>query len=69
MIVFRWIMGIITGLLASGAAGSMLIYMLNGDDRLGELSRRLGRLLGAAALFWFNLEIWGRVIWTLIHWP
>jgi hypothetical protein len=21
-----------------------------------------------ACLTWFNVEVWGRVIWTIIHW-
>ena len=56
---------------------------VSNPERVGrEFKRRLGDptpvMLGgaphsvpsllAALLFWFNSEVWGRVVWTLIHW-
>jgi arylsulfatase len=37
-------------------------------DRLKELGTRLRHFTILIALFWFNLEIWGRVVWTILTW-
>ena len=29
---------------------------------------RLSRWATIAILFWFNVEVWGRVVWTIITW-
>ena len=68
MTIFRWIMGIIAGLALSGWLVVLLLYVVNGDDRFKDLGTRLRQLVITIGLFWFNLEIWGRVIWTLIEW-
>jgi hypothetical protein len=33
-----------------------------------ERARSFRRGAYMALLFWFNVEVWGRVIWTIIHW-
>jgi hypothetical protein len=66
--VFRWIMGVIGGLLAAGWFTTVALYVTAGDDRFKELGTRLRRWTITIALFWFNIEIWGRVIWTVITW-
>ena len=33
-----------------------------------DRARVLRRWFTTVALFWFNVEVWGRVIWTIIHW-
>ena len=40
------------------------------DLGLGRLerARSLRRGTYLACLTWFNVEVWGRVIWTIIHW-
>lgn len=68
MIVFRWILAVLTGLLMTGGLVSFVAYMITGDDSWNTLARRFGRWVWAACLFWFNVEIWGRVLWTLFHW-
>ena len=68
MTIFRWIMGIIGGLALSGWLVVLLLYVVNGDDRFKDLGTRLRQLVFTIGLFWFNLEIWGRVIWTIIEW-
>ena len=68
MTIFRWIMGIIAGLLLSGWLVVLLLYVVNGDDRFKDLGVRLRQMVITIGLFWFNLEIWGRVIYTIVTW-
>ncbi|MEP7101401.1 MAG: hypothetical protein ABI781_12885 [Burkholderiales bacterium] len=68
MTVFRWIIGVITALLASGCALSFVLFMALDINVWLERARTLRRGTYLACLFWFNVEIWGRVIWTIIHW-
>ena len=68
MTVLRWIIGVLTALLATGAILTFVGYMLEGDDRWLVYARNFRRWVWSACLFWFNCEIWGRVIWTLVHW-
>lgn len=68
MTVFRWIMGVLLGLFAAGWAFTFLLYVLRDDDRLRELGTRMRRWTITLGLFWFNFEIWGRVIWTIWTW-
>jgi hypothetical protein len=68
MTVVRWILGVVLGLFAAGWAFTFLLYVLRDDDRLRELGTRLRRWTITIGLFWFNVEIWGRVIWTIVTW-
>jgi transposase len=68
MTVFRWIIGVLSAVLASGAVLSFVIFMLRDDESWIELARRFRRWTTTAVLFWFNVEVWGRVVWTLVHW-
>ena len=68
MTIFRWIMGVIGGLFAAGWLFTFLLYVLRDDDRLKELGARLRQYTILIALFWFNFEIWGRVVWTIFTW-
>ena len=68
MTVFRWIIGVLTALLASGAVLGFVLFLLQDRNDWIVLARRFRRWTWAACLFWFNVEIWGRVIWTLFHW-
>jgi len=66
--VFRWIIGVIAALMAVGALTSLAINLAS-DSRLWlERARRFRRWLWLACLLWFNVEVWGRVIWTIIRW-
>jgi len=68
MTVFRWIIGTIFGLLAAGSALSLVLFLaLDIPLWLGR-ARSLRRGTYLAGLTWFNIEVWGRVVWTLIHW-
>ncbi len=68
MTVFRWIIGVTAGLLASGCALSFVLFMALDVNAWLDRARTLRRGTYLACLFWFNVEIWGRVLWTIIHW-
>jgi hypothetical protein len=68
MTVFRWIMLFITGTLFTGSVASFVLFIAVDVEVWIERARALRRLTFATALFWFNVEIWGRVVWTLWHW-
>ncbi len=68
MTIYRWIIGVLSGLLASGFVFSLLAYMVGGDERWGELSSRLRHYTYLILLFWFNTEVWGRVVYTIVTW-
>ncbi len=68
MTVFRWIMLFITGTLLAGSVVSFGLFIALDVEVWIERARWLRRQLFAVALFWFNVEIWGRVIWTIVTW-
>ena len=68
MTVFRWIIGVIAALLASGCALSFILFMALDINVWLARARSLRRGTYLACLLWFNVEIWGRVVWTIIHW-
>jgi hypothetical protein len=68
MTVFRWIIGVLSALLAAGSLLSFVMFMALDINVWIERARTLRRGTYMALLFWFNVEVWGRVIWTLIHW-
>lgn len=68
MTVFRWIIGVLSALLASGSLLSFVLFMAFDINVWLERARSLRRLTFTVLLFWFNIEVWGRVVWTLIHW-
>ena len=68
MIVFRWIIGITSALLAAGSVLSLLLFLALDIPLWLERARSLRRGTYLAGLTWFNIEVWGRVVWTLIHW-
>jgi hypothetical protein len=68
MTIFRWIIGVISALLVGGSALSFVLFMAFDINVWLDRARSLRRGAYMALLFWFNVEVWGRVIWTLIHW-
>jgi hypothetical protein len=68
MTIFRWVIGVLSGLLAVGALLSLVIAVVSASDIWYGRARRLIYWVWLAALFWFNIEVWGRVVWTLLHW-
>jgi len=68
MTIFRWIIGVIAALLGGGSALSLVLFLALDIQVWLERARTLRRGTYMALLLWFNIEVWGRVIWTLIHW-
>lgn len=68
MTVFRWLAGVIAALLAVGAIASFALFVSFDIPVWIERARRFRRWLWLVALLWFNVEVWGRVAYTLVHW-
>lgn len=68
MTIFRWIMGVFGGLFAAGWIFTVLLYVLRDDDRLRDLGKRLRHFTILIGLAWFNIEVWGRVVYTIVTW-
>jgi hypothetical protein len=68
MTIFRWIMGVLVGGLGGLSLLCFVVYLSAGIDLWVDRARSLRRLAWAGTLLWFNIEIWGRVFWILIHW-
>jgi hypothetical protein len=66
--VLRWIAASIAALLALGAIFNFGLYIAIESRPLLERARRLGAWIRLLALAWFNAEVWGRVVYTLVHW-
>ena len=68
MTIFRWVIGVLSALLASGALISFVLFIAFDSNVWLDRARTLRRGLYMALLLWFNVEVWGRVIWTLVTW-
>ncbi len=68
MIVFRWIVGVLAVLLAVAAVFGFSLSIAFGADLWLRRARKFRHWLWLLALLWFNVEVWGRVIYTLFHW-
>lgn len=62
MTILRWVLGVFSLLLASGCALSFVVYIAQGENDWLKLAHNFRRWTSAALLFWFNVEIWGRVV-------
>jgi hypothetical protein len=47
---------------------SFVLFMAFDIDVWLQRARAFRRWTTMAALLWFNVEVWGRVVWTLVHW-
>lgn len=68
MTAFRWIMAVLAGLAAAGTAGTFAVFIGTGVDVWSERAGIARRWLYALLLFWFNVEIWRRVVLVIVHW-
>ena len=68
MTIFRWVVGSIALLFAAGSLGAFLVFLLADVEVWLRRARTLRRGLTLALLLWFNVEVWGRVVWTLVRW-
>jgi len=66
--VLRWIVAGIAALLVLGAAVNFGIYIAVETPALLERARRLAAWIRLLALAWLNAEVWGRVVYTIVHW-
>ena len=68
MTVVRWILGVLAVLFAVVSLFG-LVLSVGFDSRLwGDRARTFRQALFLVALFWFNLEVWGRVVLTIVNW-
>ena len=68
MTVFRWIMGVLSVVFVGGSVVAFVLFMMLDVEAWIERARTLRRGAYLVTLFWFNIEVWGRVVYTLIHW-
>ena len=68
MTIFRWILGSVAALLITGSVISFVIFITMDIPAWIERARSLKRGAYLACLLWFNVEVWGRVFWLLLHW-
>jgi hypothetical protein len=66
--VLRWSVGVLAALLALSVVFGFVVSVAFDNDVWRERTRRLRALLWVLALAWFNGEVWGRVVYTLVHW-
>ena len=66
--VLRWIAAGIGGLLILCATVSFALFIAFDAEHWKERASRFGAWVRLLALSWFNIEVWGRVVHTLVHW-
>ena len=68
MIVFRWIVGVLSAVFAMAALFSFVLHIAFDSTIWLKRARRMRHWLWLLLLLWFNVEVWGRVLLTIIHW-
>jgi hypothetical protein len=68
MVVFSWVMFVVSALLAASSLGCFLLFIFFDINVWLERARTLRRGLSMSLLLWFNVWVWGRVLMTLINW-
>ena len=68
LMVLRLIAAGIAALLAIGAVTCFVLYIAFEAKPALERAKKLGAWIRLLALAWFNLEVWGRVVHTLVTW-
>ena len=68
MTVFRWIVGVLGALFAVAGLISFVLSLAPGATGWLQRARRFRHWIWLLLLLWFNVEVWGRVVYTLIHW-
>lgn len=66
--ILRWIAAGIVVLLAVGALATFALYIAFEAKPALEHAKRLAAWIRLLALAWFNLEVWGRVVHTIVTW-
>ena len=66
--VLRWMaVGLMT-VLAVGAAVNFALYIAFEARPALDRAKRIAAWIRLFALFWFNVEVWGRVVYTIATW-
>ena len=68
VMILRWIAVGIVALLAVGALASFALYIAFEAKPALERAKQLGAWIRLLALAWFNVEIWGKVVYTIVTW-
>ena len=66
--ILRWIATGIVALLAVGALASFALYIAFEARPALDRAKRMGAWIRLVALAWFNVEVWGRVVYTIVTW-
>jgi len=66
--VLRWIAVGIMAALALGAAVNFALYIAFEARPALDRAKRIAAWIRLLALFWFNVEVWGRVVYTIATW-
>jgi hypothetical protein len=66
--VARWAAAGLAALLVLAAVVNFGLYIAVEAKPLLERARRLAAWIRLLALAWFNAEVWGRVVYTIVHW-
>ena len=66
--ILRSIAAGIMALLAVGAAASFGLYIAFEARSALDRAKSIAAWIRLLALFWFNIEIWGRVVYTIATW-
>ena len=66
--ILRWIAAGIAALLAVGALANFALYIGFEAKPALERAKKLGAWIRLLALAWFNVEIWGKVVYTIVTW-
>jgi len=66
--VLRWIAVGIMAVLAAGAAVNFTLYIAFEARPALDRAKRIAAWIRLLALFWFNVEVWGRVVYTIATW-
>ena len=68
MTVFRWIVGVLGGLFALVAIFGFGLFIAFDSQLWLRRARRFRHYIWVLGLFWFNVEVWGRVVHTIVTW-
>lgn len=66
--VLRWTVGVIAALLAVGALFGLAISVAFENQIWRDRTRRMRAMIWVLGLAWFNAEVWGRVVYTIVTW-
>ena len=66
--VLRWIMAGLGSLIGVVTVASFVFAIATDGPLWHARRRRWGRWFWSFALFWFNVEVWGRVVITIWRW-